>query len=107
VDLNITEDSIKVVAHCLSRGAGQGGTDTHMIQQRLLRFGVASCSLQQACAKLVDWLSNAFPPWAAYQGLMAGRLVALDKCPDVRPPARYWQNLAASGRQCHSPLIRL
>jgi hypothetical protein len=33
VDLNITKDSIEVIAHCLSRGAGLGGTDAHALQQ--------------------------------------------------------------------------
>jgi hypothetical protein len=32
-------------------------------------------------ANFVDWLANSFPPWAAYRALMAGHLVAFDKCP--------------------------
>jgi hypothetical protein len=83
VDLDITEDTIEVTARRLSRGAGLGGTDTHALQQWLLQYGQASQLLQQA--NFVNWLSNSFPPWAAHRGLMAGCLVALDKCPDVRP----------------------
>jgi hypothetical protein len=33
----------------------------------------------------VDWLANYSPPWAAFRALKAGRLVALDKCPGIRP----------------------
>jgi hypothetical protein len=48
-------------------------------------------------ANLVDCLANSFPPWAAYRALMAGRLVALDKCPGVRPirVGETWWRLAA------------
>jgi hypothetical protein len=42
VDLNITEDTIKVTARRLSGGAGLGGTDAHALQQWLLRFGKSS-----------------------------------------------------------------
>jgi hypothetical protein len=61
------------------------------------RFGKASCTLLQASAKLVEWLANTFPPWAAYRALMAGCLVALDKCPGVRPLGigETWWRLAA------------
>jgi hypothetical protein len=78
VDLGITKDTIEVTARYLSRGAGLGGTDAHLLQQWLLWFGKSSRLLQQATANLVDWLANSFQPWAAYRTLMAGRLVALD-----------------------------
>jgi hypothetical protein len=97
VDLDITEDTIEVAARCLSGGAGLGGTDAHVLQQWLLRFGKSSRLLRQATADLVDWLASSFPPWAAYRALMAGRLVALDKCPGVRPiwVGETWRRLAA------------
>jgi hypothetical protein len=37
---------------------------------------------------------NESPPWAAYHVLMAGRLLALDKCPGIRPIGigkTWWQ----------------
>jgi hypothetical protein len=97
VDVDITEDTIEVVARRLSGAAGLGGTDAHALQQWLLRFGNSSRTLRQATAELVDWLANDFPPWAAYRALMAGRLVALDKCPGVRPIGigETWRRLAA------------
>jgi hypothetical protein len=69
----------------LSGSAGLGRMDSHMLQQMLLRSGKSSSVLCEAVAEFVDWLANSFPPWATYQALMAGRLVALDKCPDIWP----------------------
>ena len=34
---------------------------------------------------MAHWIANSSPPWAAYRALMACRLVALDKRPEVRP----------------------
>jgi hypothetical protein len=56
--------------------------DLLTLQQMLLRF---SCLLREVVTEFVDWLANSFPPWAAYQALMAGRLVALNECPGVHP----------------------
>ena len=36
-------------------------------------------------ASLADWMANSSPPWAAYSALMACRLVAIDKRPEVLP----------------------
>jgi hypothetical protein len=36
-------------------------------------------------ADFTEWMGNDFLPWAAYVALMAGRLLALDKCPGIRP----------------------
>jgi hypothetical protein len=85
VHLDITKVTIKIVARSLSGGAGLGGMDAHELQQWLLQFGKSSCNLQQAVAELVEGLANAFPSCAAYQALMAGCLVALDKCPGIGP----------------------
>jgi hypothetical protein len=97
VDLDITEDSIEVTAHRLSRGTALGGTDTHALQQWLLHFKKSSQDLRQTTADIVDWLANSFLPWAAYRAFMAGRLVALDKCPGVCPirVGKTWRWLAA------------
>jgi hypothetical protein len=54
VNLNITEDTIKVVAqYYLSGGARLGGTDAHALQQWLLQFGSSSHNVWQATVKLV------------------------------------------------------
>ena len=51
----------------------------------LLRFGCASEELRVVVARLAEWMTNSYPPWAAYRALMACRLVVLDKRPGVRP----------------------
>ena len=33
----------------------------------------------------MEWLTNGIPPWEAYRSFMLGRLIALDKHPDVQP----------------------
>ena len=79
VDVDVTEETVEKVARRLSGSAGVGGTDSHALQHWLLRFGAVSRKLRAVVAKLVDWLSNSFPPWAAYRAIMAGRLCGTEK----------------------------
>jgi hypothetical protein len=85
VPVLITGDVVEAVASRLSGGAGPGGTDAVDLRNWLLRFGAESESLRDSLAAIAEWLANEHPPWAAYRALMACRLVALDKCPGVRP----------------------
>ncbi len=85
MDVDITEEASEKVARELAGSAGLGGTDSHAIQHWLLRFGTASQKLCTVLVEFTNWMSNCFPPWPAFQALMAGRLVALDKCPGVCP----------------------
>jgi hypothetical protein len=81
----ITDEVVENVAARLSGAAGPGGTDAVDLRNWLLRFGVESEQLRTTLASLTEWLCNSHPPWAAYRAIMACRLVALDKCPGVRP----------------------
>ena len=85
VPLNITPEIVEKVACRLSGGAGPSGTDSVDLRNWLLRFGAESAGLRRELALHAEWLANTHPPWAAYRALMAGRLVALDKQPGVRP----------------------
>lgn len=85
VDLDITEDVVERVARKLSGSGGLGGSDAQAVSQLLLKFGTASRKLRIVMAKVGQWLANESPPWAAYRALMAGRLLAVDKCPGIRP----------------------
>ena len=83
--VDITEDTVKVVAGRLSGGGGPGGTDSVSLQHKLLRFGAASADLRLIVGDFVEWLENGRPPWAVYQALMSVRLIAMDKQPVIRP----------------------
>ena len=99
VDVDVTEDTVETVARRLSGSAGLGGTDSHALQHWLLRFGIASRKLRSVVAKLAEWLSNGFPPWAACRALMGGRLCGTDEGPGggVRPICigKIWRRLLA------------
>jgi len=85
VDLNITPAIVEHVARQLRGAAGLGGSDSTALSQWLTGFGSSSDRLRSTLASVTRWLANGFPPWAAYRALMSGRLLALDKCPGVRP----------------------
>ena len=81
----ISEDTVLEVANKLSGGAGLGGVDSIFLKHLLLRHGKASRNLRGVAAKFTEWMANDSPPWTALRALMSGRLVALDKCPGIRP----------------------
>eukprot|EP00957_Ditylum_brightwellii_P043810 3322308-Ditylum_brightwellii.AAC.2 len=88
INLAITAVTVMHIASRMQGSAGPGGVEAVSWQDWLLRFGAASLKLQEAGAKLTRWLANTRPAWAVYWALMAGRLIALDKCPD-RTPHRH------------------
>jgi hypothetical protein len=85
VPLLITAEDVEKVAPKLSGSAGPSGVDAVALQHWLLRFGSESEHLRHEIAIIATRLSNESPSWAEYRALMACRLVALDKCPGVRP----------------------
>ena len=95
--VDITDYTVTAVAGRLSGGAGSGGTDSVSLQQCLLQFGAASAELRLIVGDFVEWLGNGRPPWAAYQALVSGRLIALDKQPGIRPVevGETWRRLVA------------
>ena len=62
-----------------------------------MRFGSASADLRLIVGDFVVWLGNGRPPWAAYQALMSGRLITLDKQPGIRPVGvgETWHHMMA------------
>ena len=59
--------------------------DAKHLKNQLLKHGKASAELQEELVEWALWLANTTPPWAAYQAMCQGCLVALDKQPGVRP----------------------
>ena len=77
---------MEIVAGKVSGGAGLSGFDSAALRNLFYVFGQTSKRLQVAFAKLVEWLVNGFPSWAAYCALMVCRELALDKFPvGIRP----------------------
>ena len=51
----------------------------------MLRFGSSSARLRDSVAAVCCRLCNSVTPWKDVHALVASRLIALDKCPGVRP----------------------
>ena len=85
VDIDVTAAHVEQVAHHCRGAAGPSGTDAIQWQRFLLRYGIKSNHLREAVAALTRRLSNSVVEWTEIKALMANCLVALDKCPGVRP----------------------
>ena len=85
LDLEVTGAHIHLIASRIQGSAGPSGTDAGHWQDVLLRYGAHSNRLRDSVAALVRRLSNSAIPWEDVRALVACRLVALDKCPGVRP----------------------
>ena len=77
--------SIKKVAHSLSGSAGVSAIDALQWQDLLLKHSRASERLREAIASLTRRLANSLVLWDDIRALKANKLVALDKCPGIRP----------------------
>ena len=84
-DVEINGGHVLRVARMIQGGAGPGGCDSCHWQDCLLRFGAHSERLRDSVASLCRRLTNTIVPWNGVRALMSSRLIALDKCPGVRP----------------------
>ena len=85
VTLHFTENDIPWVASKLSGAAGALGAEAIELRNWILCFACSSEELRVTVSRLADWMTNFYPPWAAYRALMVCRLVALYKRPGVLP----------------------
>ena len=83
--LDITAHKIEETVRKMGGSGGPSVTDLMMLKDWCTRFSAESESLREDLAAWKRWLANGSPPWAVYRSLMTGGLVALDKCPGVRP----------------------
>ena len=62
-----------------------GGCDASHWRDILLRYGSSSVQLCGSVAAVCRQLCNSLTPWDDVRALVAIRLIALDKCPSIRP----------------------
>ena len=87
IDVDITGGHVEKVARRIQGGAGPGGSDASQWQNYLLRYGAHSAKLRDAMAELARKIAHNVVKWVDICALMSSRLIALDKCPGVRPIA--------------------
>ncbi|KAF6200183.1 hypothetical protein GE061_006484 [Apolygus lucorum] len=85
LQVQVTNEHVEKVARKLHGGGGPSGTSSEQWVDFLLRHGRHSQRLRAAVATLANKLANENVSWESIQALVASRLVALDKCPGVRP----------------------
>ena len=84
-DVIISSASIEKTTRSLQGSSGASGTGSEHWQTVLLRHVAHSSHLRDEVATLATKVCNKLLPWSKAQALVSGRLIALDKCPGVRP----------------------
>lgn len=95
--LDVYQDTIDEVAHKMGGSGDPGGSDGESLQKWLLHFGAVSKGLQKEVSLLIEHIANKKVKWESIRGFMAGRLIALNKPPGVRPIGigESWRRLFA------------
>ena len=84
-DVIISSASIEKATRSLQGNSGASETDSEHWQTVLLRHGAHSSHLRDEVATLATKICNQILPWSKVRALVSRRLIALDKCPGVRP----------------------
>ena len=61
INIEVTEDSVKIVERRLSCSTGPLEIDSVSMSYWLLKFGEAITNLRKSIAKFVEWLANDYP----------------------------------------------
>jgi len=81
----ITAEHVEKTARKLHGSGGPGGSTSEQWSDFILRHGKKSAILRDSIATLTMKLNEEIVPWSKIKALMANRLIAIDKCPGVRP----------------------
>ena len=84
-DFRISSASFEITTRSLQGSSGASRTDSEDWQTVLLRHGAHSSHLREEVATLATKICNQILPCSNVRALVSGRLIALDKCPGVRP----------------------
>ena len=84
-DVEICRSHVLKVVRQIQGGTGPGGCDAIHWQDALLPYGAHSGRLRESVATLCRRLANTIVPWEDVRSLVSSRLIAIDKCPGVRP----------------------
>ena len=84
-DVIISSASVEKTTRTLQGSSGVSGTDSEHWQTVLLRHRAHSSHLRDEVATLATKICNQISPWSKVRALVSGSLIALDKCPSVRP----------------------
>ncbi|CEM26585.1 unnamed protein product [Vitrella brassicaformis CCMP3155] len=85
VGVDITANQVERAAREIQGGVGPSGGDATLWKDLLLKHGGHSTRLRQAVADATRMMANEVVDWEHVQALRGCRLLALDKCPGVRP----------------------
>ena len=85
IDIDVTGEHVLKTAPRLSGGAGVSALDATQWHNLLLKHGGASEKLRESIAALTRRLANTIVDWDDIRAMKASKLIALDKCPGVRP----------------------
>ena len=83
--VDMPEDTVKEISGSLSGGTMPGYTESVSLQYWFLQFRAVSGKLHLTVADFTEWLLKGITSWEANCDLVVGRLIALDKHPEVRP----------------------
>ena len=111
-DVIISSASIEKTTRSLQGSSGASGTDSEHWQTVLLRHWAHSSHLRDEVATLATKTCKQILPWSKVRALVSERLIALDKCPGVRPigiseSAKVWLSSQKLTLKKHVRLISL
>ena len=82
--IHVSPQVIESTVRKLRGSAGAGGIDAPTLKHWFLHYGEDSTALCEEFAEFTSWICNELNP-IAIRGFLTCRLIALDKCPGVRP----------------------